>query len=153
MKIPTIKGFRIDNQIIFLCNQCEGTPHRNYVIHSHGLGIGHRGSHCQPDTAFFDSGYYLKFYNKSELLQIKKLWKKVKMGWITKMLIKLALFGLAVLSFFIAIRRWIKMPIMKVAQFGKEENKMPMSEELKQLLKGMKTKFDRKKNQNNGGNE
>lgn len=53
-QIPIIKAFRLsDFQIGFFCDHCK-------KLHRHGLGDGHRASHCSKETTFTKTGYILQ---------------------------------------------------------------------------------------------
>lgn len=74
-KIPTVRGFAVGKKFYFECSFCQ-------KFHSHGvpsvgtgkgkLNHGHRISHCDKNSPYKDTGYFLKEYTKSELKRIKE---------------------------------------------------------------------------------
>lgn len=51
-EIPTVDCYEQNGQLIFHCDECGQK-------HYHGLGEGHRGSHCSVEGAY-PKGYNLK---------------------------------------------------------------------------------------------
>ena len=65
--VPVLKGFVSGKFIHVWCPYCK-------LYHTHGyesdIGEGNRAAHCPVNTPFSKSGYYIKAYSETEVLQL-----------------------------------------------------------------------------------